>query len=83
MPDIDYNGNYSPVMSGTMFRYLISLATSLNLKMQMTDVVMAYLYGSLDSEINMKAPDGLGVPDSKSNCNMYNIKLQRALYGLK
>jgi hypothetical protein len=51
--------------------------------MQMTDVVMAYLYGSLDSEINMKAPDGLGVPDSKSNCNMYNIKLQRALYGLK
>jgi hypothetical protein len=70
-------------MSGTTFRYLISLATSLNLKMQMTDVVMAYLYRSLDSETNMKAPDGLGVPDSKSNRNMYNIKLQRALYGLK
>jgi hypothetical protein len=82
-PGIDYNETYSPVMSGTTFRYLISLAAGLNLKMQMMDVVTAYLYGSLDSEIYMKVPDGLRVPDAKSNRNMYNVKLQRALYGLK
>jgi hypothetical protein len=70
-------------MSGTTFRYLISLVASLNLKMQMMDVVTAYLYGSLDLEIYMKVPDGLRVPDAKSNRNMYNVKLQRALYGLK
>jgi hypothetical protein len=49
----------------------------------MMDVVTAYLHGPLDSKIYMKALDGLRVPDSKSNHNMYNIKLQRALYGLK
>jgi hypothetical protein len=82
-PGIDYDETYSPVMSGTTFRYLISLAAGLNLKMQMMDVVTAYLYGSLDSEIYMKVPDGLRVPDAKSNRNMYSVKLQRALYGLK
>jgi hypothetical protein len=43
--------------------------------MQMMDVVTAYLYGSLDSEIYMKIPDGLRVPDAKSNHNMYNVRL--------
>jgi hypothetical protein len=32
-PDIDYDETYSPVMSGITFRYLISLAAGLNLKM--------------------------------------------------
>jgi hypothetical protein len=82
-PDIDYDETYSPVMSGTMFRYLISLTAGLILKMQMMDVVTAYLYGSLDSEIYMKVPDGLRVLDAKSNRNMYSVKLQRVLYGLK
>jgi hypothetical protein len=31
----------------------------------------------------MKVPDGLRVLDAKSNRNMYNVKLQRALYGFK
>jgi hypothetical protein len=82
-PGIDYDETYSPVMSGTTFRYLISLAAGLNLKMQMMDVVTAYLYGSLDSKIYMKVPDGLRILRAKSNRNMYIVKLQRALYGLK
>jgi hypothetical protein len=49
----------------------------------MMDVVTAYLYGSLDSEIYMKVPYGLKIPDSKTNRNMYSVKLQRVLYGLK
>jgi hypothetical protein len=42
----------------------------------MMDVVTAYLYGSLDLEIYMKAPDELRVTNAKSNHNMYNVKLQ-------
>ena len=59
------------------------MVVGLNLKMQMMDVVTAYLYGSLDSDVYMKVPDGLKIPDSKTNHNMYSVKLQRALYVLK
>ena len=46
-PGIDYDETYSPVMSGITFRYLISMAAGMNLKMQLMDVVTAYLYGSI------------------------------------
>jgi hypothetical protein len=51
--------------------------------MQLMDVVTTYLYGSLDSDIYMKVPKGIHVPDNKTNRNMYCIKLQKSLYGLK
>ncbi|KAJ1268497.1 hypothetical protein BS78_07G140200 [Paspalum vaginatum] len=47
------------------------------------DVVTAYLYGSLDSEIYMKVPDGINIPNHTANRNMYCVKLQKSLYGLK
>jgi hypothetical protein len=50
-PDIDFDETYSPVMSGITFRYLISLAAEKGLSMHLMDVVIAYLYGSLDSDI--------------------------------
>ena len=56
-PDIDFSETYSPVMSGITFRYLISLAVQNRLSMQLMDVVTAYLYGSLGSNIYMKVPD--------------------------
>ena len=40
------------------------------------DVVTAYLYGPLDSEICMKVPE-------ETKRNIYSVKLQRSLYGLK
>jgi hypothetical protein len=58
---VDFNETYSPVMSGITFRYLISLAVQNRLSMQLMDVVTAYLYGSLDSDIYMKVPDGIHV----------------------
>ena len=66
-----------------MFRYLILLAVHNRLSMQLMDVVIAYLYGSLDSDIYMKVPDGIIIPNPKANRNMYCIKLQNSLYGLK
>jgi hypothetical protein len=47
------------------------------------DVVAAYLYGSLDSDIYMKVFDGISVPNANVGCNMYCVKLNKSLYGLK
>ncbi|KAD5508315.1 hypothetical protein E3N88_16018 [Mikania micrantha] len=84
-PGIDYDETYSHVMDAITFRYLISLAVSKNLEMHLMDVVTAYLYGSLDSDIYMKVPEGFKIPDALSSkpIEMYSIKLQRSLYGLK
>jgi hypothetical protein len=70
-------------MSAITFRYLISLAVQNRLSLQLMDVVTAYLYGSLNSNIYMKVPDGIDVPNPKTKRNMYCVKLQKSLYGLK
>ena len=81
-PVIDFDETYSSVMDGITFRYLISMAASMNLQMKLMDVVTVYLYGSLDAEIYMKVPEGITVPKPEKR-NMYSVKLQRSLYGLK
>jgi hypothetical protein len=43
----------------------------------------AYLYGSLDSDIYMKVPNGISVTNANIGCNMYCVKLNKSLYGLK
>ncbi|KAL0285431.1 UNVERIFIED_CONTAM: Transposon Ty1-MR1 Gag-Pol polyprotein [Sesamum radiatum] len=53
--------------------------------MQLMDVVTAYLYGSLDTNIYMRIPEGLKMPEvlkSKPH-HIYSIKLKRSLYELK
>ncbi|KAK2443387.1 hypothetical protein QL285_014496 [Trifolium repens] len=49
------------------------------------DVVIAYLYGSLDSDIYMKLPEGFNFPETHSTRSReeYSIKLNKSLYGLK
>jgi hypothetical protein len=70
-------------MNGITFRCLISLAIQNHLSLQLMDVMTAYLYGSLDSDIYMKVPDGISVPNTNANRNMYCVKLVNSLYGLK
>jgi hypothetical protein len=82
-PDIDFNETYSPVMSGITFRYLISLAIQNRLSMQLMDVVTAYLYRSLDSDIYMKVLDEISISNQNASRNIYCVKLQKSLYGLK
>ena len=83
-PGIDYDETYSPVMDAITFRYLISLVVSEKLDMRLMDVVTAYLYGELDTDIYMKVPEGLKLPEATTKPrNMYSIKLRRSLYGLK
>jgi hypothetical protein len=47
------------------------------------DVVTAYLYGSLDSEIYTKVPYGISVPNANVERNMYYVKLNKLVYDLK
>ena len=49
------------------------------------DVITAYLYRSIDNDINMKIPRGFRLPkvNNKKPCSMCSIKLQRSLYKLK
>ncbi|CAM8877350.1 unnamed protein product [Rhodiola kirilowii] len=84
-PGIDFEETYSPVMDGITFRYLISLAVHEKLNMHLMDVVTAYLYGSLDTEIYMKIPEGFKMHEALSSKSRerYSIKLERSLYGLK
>ena len=83
-PDIDYEETYSPVMDAITFRYLIHLTISEGLEMHLMDVVTTYLYGSINSDIYMKIPEGFTLPEAKLSKphGMYSIKLQRSLYGL-
>ena len=60
---IDYEETYSPVMDATTFRYLIYLAVSEGLHMLLMDVVIAYLYGSIDTNVYMKIPEGFKLPE--------------------
>ncbi|BBH10225.1 transposable element gene [Prunus dulcis] len=84
-PGIDYVETYSPVMDTITFRYLISLAVSEKLEMRLMDVITAYLYGELDTDIYMKVPEGFRLPEAARNKprDMFSVKLRRSLYGLK
>ncbi|GKC06266.1 transposable element, partial [Tanacetum coccineum] len=59
---VDYEEIYSPIVDATTLRFLISLANVERLQMRLMDVITAYLYGSLDSDIYMKIPEGLKMP---------------------
>lgn len=49
-PGVDYVDTYSPVVDATTLRFLIALVVIEKLKMQLMDVVTAYLYGTLDTD---------------------------------
>ena len=49
------------------------------------DVLTSYLYRSINTNIDMKIPEGFKLPEATNPKprNMYSIKLQRSLYKLK
>ena len=51
--------------------------------MRLMGVMTTYLYGSLDFDIYMKIFEGLKIPEAYTSCNLFSIKLQKSLYGLK
>ena len=77
VPGQDFMETTSPVARLVSYHALLSLAVKLNLEAHHLDIKTAFLNGTLDEEIYMKAPDGL-------NTGRNDIwKLQKSLYGLK
>ena len=60
------------------------MEVNLDVKMKLMAVVIAYVYGNLDSNIYMKALEGIPVPNQdRANRNLYSVQLKKSLYGLK
>ena len=57
-PGIDYKKTYSLIMDAITFGFLISLAVLEGLDMCLMDVIITYLYESMDNDIYMKIPKG-------------------------
>ena len=53
--------------------------------MRLMDVIIAYLYRSMDNDIYIKIREGFKLLEENSTKphSIYSIKLQRSLYGLK
>jgi len=56
--EIDLNEIFSPVVKLSSIRIVLSLAATLDLKVEQMDVKTAFLHGDLEEEIYMKQPDG-------------------------
>ena len=50
-PRLDYDFTYSPVVDSGTFRYMLGTVVQFSLKIQLLDVVIAYLHGPLDAEL--------------------------------
>ena len=83
MLGIDYEDIYFPVVDVTTLRFLVSLTVAQRINMRLMDVVIAYLYGLLYTDIYMKVPKGLNLPIKIIPREIFSIKLKRSLYGLK
>ena len=70
-------------MDGITFRFLIAMAVSNKLDMQLMDVVTTFLYGLLEKDIYMKITEEYKIIENTKQQHLYFIKLQRYLYGLK
>ena len=77
VPGQDFTETTSPVARLASYCALLSLATKLNLEAHHLDIETAFLNGTLDEEIYMKAPDGFNT----RNNDLW--KLKKSLYRLK
>jgi len=73
------------ISNGYTFRYLISPAVDEGLDLHLIDVMNAHSYGTFDSDIHVKVPEGLKMPEASnvSSQEQYEIQLNKSLYGLK
>ena len=72
-------------MDAITYHFLISLVVPKGLDMHLINVITVYLYGSMYNDIYMKIHEGFKFPEANYTKprNMYSIKLQQSLYGLK
>src|SRR5690606_23458211 len=73
---IDYNETYAPVTRYDTLRFVIAVATNLNLNLDQLDIKTAFLYGNLDEEVWMNPPPAICL-DGK------DLHLMKSHYGYK
>lgn len=78
VPGVDYFETYAPVTSASTIRIMLSLAAAEDKEVWQLDVKTAFLNSSLDEQIHIDPPEGLGNIPAGQAC-----LLNRALYGLK
>jgi len=74
---LDFSETYSPVTLNTSIRTSIAIAAQRKLKIKQFDMTTAFLYGTLEGNIYIKAPQGLTVEDNQA------LKLVKGLYSLE
>ena len=74
---MDYRDTHAPVTRLESLRTLLALAAYEDWEVRQIDVKTAYLYGKLEEEIYMEAPDGIDIGEGQC------FLLLKALYGLK
>ena len=70
-PGQDFNKTFSPVMQTSLLRSLFALGAEEDWEIDHVDVKTAFLYGEVDEEIYIRAPDGT------------TRRLHKAIYGLR
>jgi hypothetical protein len=76
---VDYNEVYSPTISYTAIRLLLSYMASKHYFIESIDITTAFLYSKLDEEVYIYTPAGFRDSPDKTRF----IKLLRSLYGLR
>ena len=76
---VDYDETFSPVVRFSSIRALLAFAVENDMLVHQTDVVTAFLNGTLEEEIYMQQPEGYIQPGS----DHLVCKLKKSLYGLK
>jgi Reverse transcriptase (RNA-dependent DNA polymerase) len=76
---VDFEEIFSSVVKMSSIWVVLSLTTSLDLKIKQLDVKTAFLHGDLDEEFYMEQPEGF----EKKRQEHLVCKLRRSLYGLK
>ena len=77
-PGIDYSDTFAPVCTMPSIRLILSLAASLDFDLRHLDIKTAFLNGELETDLYLKPPPGIHVPNPNSV-----LRLHKALYGLK
>ena len=77
VPGMDFDETFAPVVKLTSVRILCALASLLKLHFHHLDVDTAFLNGTLQEEIYMRLPQGIGLNSGKF------VRLLRSIYGLK
>jgi transposase InsO family protein len=75
---IDFMETYAPTASLAASRLLVALAVFNGWSLRNLDIITAFLYGDIDSDVYMGIPEGMNIDPKR-----FILKLRRSLYGLK